>query len=109
MAYVRTKDSGGQPYYQLVESRRVDGQPRQKVLIHLGSYPTVEEALKGWPKEAKRLRRDANKERIGVPPGRGSEPFYRDILRRAEGREKQADALEEKLGRLRQMRALGVV
>ncbi|MDP8952498.1 MAG: hypothetical protein M3N18_09710 [Actinomycetota bacterium] len=46
MAYVRKKGSGGQSYYQLVESRRVDGQPRQKVLIHLGRYPAVEDALK---------------------------------------------------------------
>jgi hypothetical protein len=103
MAYVRKKDSGGQPYYQLVESRRVDGQPRQKVLIHLGSYPTVEDALKGWPKEAKRLRRDADKERGRVPAGWESKPLYRDILKRADALEKQADALEEKLDRLRQM------
>ena len=99
MAYVRTK--GGR--YQLVESRRVDGQPRQRVLVHLGSYPTVEEALKGWPNDAKRLRRDAQKARGGVPAGRGSEPFYRDVLKRAASLERQADALEEKLGRLRQM------
>ncbi len=105
MAYVRTK--GGR--YQLVESRRVDGQPRQRVLVHLGSYPTVEEALKGWPNDAKRLRRDAEKARGGVPAGRGSEPFYRDVLKRAASLEKQADALEEKLDRLRQMCAKGVV
>ncbi len=104
MAYVRTKDSGGQPYYQLVESRRVDGQPRQKVLIHLGSYPTVEDALKGRPKEAKRLRRDAEKDRNDVvPAGQESQPYYRDILNRADALEKQADALEEKLGRLRSL------
>ena len=103
MAYVRKKDGGGQSYYQLVESRRVDGQPRQRVLVHLGSYPTVEDALKGWPKEAKRLRRDAGKERGRVPAGWESKPLYRDLLKRAASLEKQADALEEKLGRLRSL------
>ena len=104
MAYVRKKDSGGQPYYQLVESRRVDGQPRQKVLSHLGSYPTVEDALKGWPNDAKRLRRDADKDRNDVvPAGQESQPLYGDMLKRADALEKQADALEEKLARLRQM------
>ncbi len=103
MAYVRKKGGRGQPYYQLVESRRVDGRPRQRVLIHLGRHPTVEEALKGWPKEAKRLRRDAEKARSLVPAsaGRGADLFYRDTLRRAEGLEKAAAALEEKRGRLR--------
>ncbi len=53
----KSKPQGGSAYYQLVESRRVDGKPRQKVVLHLGGYPTVDEALKGWPRDASRLRR----------------------------------------------------
>ena len=82
MAFVRIKRIDGGEYYQLVESRRVDGKPRQKVLIHLGSYPTVDEALKAWPREVGGLRRSG----------------YHDA----------ADALKEKLDRLRKLRAEGV-
>ena len=56
--YVRRKTSpGGAPYYQLVETSRVDGKPRQRVVLHLGQHATTEEALKKWPREINRLRR----------------------------------------------------
>ena len=83
MAFVRIKRVDGGEYYQLVESRRVDGKPRQKVLMHLGQYATVDEALKKWPRQIKRLQRHGN--------------------------EKAADALKEKVDRLRQLRKSGVV
>jgi len=38
LAFVRIKRVDGKEYYQLVESRRVDGKPRQKVLLHLGQH-----------------------------------------------------------------------
>ena len=82
MAFVRTKQVGGKEYYQLVESRRVDGKPRQKVLMHLGTHATVDEALKRWPREVGGLRRRGNDD--------------------------SADALKEKLDRLRKLRAEGV-
>jgi len=56
MAYVRKKKNAtGSEYYQLVESRRVNGKPRQKVLAHLGKYPTLEAALEGLPEDIKFL------------------------------------------------------
>ncbi len=83
MAFVRKKAAArGNAYYQLVEARRVDGKPRQRVLIHLGQHDTVEAALKAWPREVGRLRR--------------------------QGYEQAADELKHKLGRLREMRASGV-
>jgi hypothetical protein len=82
LAFVRIKRVDGGEYYQLVESRRVDGKPRQKVLMHLGHHATVDEALKKWPRQIKRLQRLGN--------------------------EKAADALKEKLDRLRQLRKSGV-
>ena len=51
MAYVRKKRTGTTEYYQLVESRRVDGKPRQRVIMHLGEYPSVEAAIEGLPEE----------------------------------------------------------
>ncbi len=99
--------SGG--YYQLVESRRVDGKPRQKVLLHLGQHPTVEAALKAWPREAKSLRRDADRKREIVPAGAEVEAFYRDLLKGADALDGRADDLERKLERLREFKARGVV
>ncbi len=59
--YVRHKTSPGRAdYFQVVESRRVNGKPRQRVLVHLGQYSTVEEALKAWPREIQKLRRLGN-------------------------------------------------
>ncbi len=50
MAYVREKhyrarDGSLHVYYQLVESYRAGGRPRQRVLVHLGAQPSVELAL----------------------------------------------------------------
>ena len=79
--FVRKKDHHGRgsAYHQLVESRRIDGQPRQKVIMHLGHYPTVDEAIRGWPREVGRLRR--------------------------EGYSEDAEALKAKLERLKKLRA----
>ena len=82
--FVRKKTKArGNDYYQLVESGRVDGVPRQKVILHLGSHATVDDALEGWPGTIARLRR-----------------------RRYEA---EADALEAKLARLEELRASGAV
>jgi hypothetical protein len=82
LAFVRVKRVDGREYYQLVESRRVDGKPRQKVLMHLGQHASVEEALKRWPREVGGLRRRGNDD--------------------------AADALKEKLDRLKKLRSEGV-
>lgn len=113
MAYVRKKRGTGWDYYQLVESRRVNGKPRQKVLLHLGRHATVEEALKKWPREIKKLRRDAAKEREGVPESYdadwGMKTLYRNRLKIAHSLEEQAVHLEEKLGRLRSFQNTGLM
>ena len=82
LAFVRIKRIDGREYHQLVESRRVNGKPRQKVLLHLGQHASVDEALKRWPREVGGLRRRGNDD--------------------------AADALKEKLDRLRNLRAEGV-
>ena len=51
MAFVRKKRVGRYEYHQLVENHWADGKPPQKVLLHSGRYPAVEDALEGWPKE----------------------------------------------------------
>lgn len=107
-AYVRRKRVGQYEYYQLVESRRVEGEPRQKVLVHLGEHTTVDDALKKWPREIKRLRRRAQEDRDKVPKGSESMPVYRNTLKHAVSSEKRADDLESNLKKLRELRKQGV-
>jgi hypothetical protein len=114
MAYVRKKKVKGEEYYQLVQSRRVNGNPRQRVLLHLGRHPTVDAALKEWPREIKRLRRLADKKRrdaqaFGAPVDSDKQPsWYRNVLKQADNLSKQAEDLEAKHRRLRDFRDQGV-
>lgn len=82
--FVRKKSKGsGSAYYQLVESRRVDGKPRQRVILHLESDATVDDAIEEWPKKISWLRR--------------------------RGYEKEAGELKAKLDRLKELRPDGEV
>ena len=114
MAYVRKKTVKGGEYYQLVQSRRVNGNPRQRVLLHLGRHATVDAALKEWPSEIKRLRRLADKKRRDVQAFRAPvdsdkrPPWYRNLLKQADNLSKQAEDLEAKHERLRDFRDQGV-
>ena len=114
MVYVRKKKVKGREYYQLVQSRRVNGNPRQRVLLHLGRHPTVDAALKQCPREIKRLRRLADKTRrdaqaLRAPVDSNEQPrWYRDMLKQADNLSKQAEDLEAKHRRLRGFRDQGV-
>jgi len=57
MAYLRTKNVDGHRYHQLVEGYREDGKVKQRVLTHLGTYESVNEALKGLPRSKADRRR----------------------------------------------------
>lgn len=65
-----------------MESNRVDGKPRQKILVHLGNYSTVDEALRRLPYDIGSSRRSGYAER--------------------------ADKLRARLERLKELRASGV-
>lgn len=54
MAFVRAKRQGDRSYYQLVENRREGGRVRQRVLAHLGHYPSLEAAIEGYSAAAAR-------------------------------------------------------
>ncbi len=108
MAFVRTKKVGGHEYYQLVESTRIDGKPRQKVLVHLNGHATTDDAMKEWPREIERLRREAAKARERAKAGSGA-GRQRDATGRADSMEKRADVLEANLEKLRNLKEGGVV
>jgi hypothetical protein len=73
----RVKSRGTGPYFQLVRSYREGDTVKQEVLVHLGEHPTSEAALNAWPSDVKHLR--------------------------AIGRDDQANKLEAKLDRLREL------
>ncbi len=97
MAYVRKKKVKGREYHQLVETRRVEGKPRQRVLLHLGQYRTVDEALEGWSKEVETLRELARHEFEEVPEGADSVLAQRKPPRQSLDAEKRAYRLEMNL------------
>lgn len=71
MAFVTKKGD----YYQLVESRRVNGKPRQQVICYLGKESTVEAAYQYWRKQARgRVKFDPTTDvvTIGGVPVHGS-------------------------------------
>jgi hypothetical protein len=112
MAFVRRKRVGPYEYYQLVENRWMGGKPRQRVLLHLGRYTTVEAALEGWPKEVEGLRRFASQRRDKadrLKKERSSESTVETILKRARKAEKLADDIAAKLKKLQDLRNQGKV
>ena len=62
-----------------MRSYREQGTVKKEVLVHLGQYPTIEEALAQWPEE------------------------IQEHLQR--GREEQAEKIQRKLDRLQQLHA----
>ena len=112
MAFVRRKRVGPYEYYQLVESYLVDGKPRQRVLLHLGRYPTVEAALESWPKEVEGLRRYARQRRDKAEQltKDGSSQTAADAaLKRAQKAESLADDIAGKVKKLQDLREKGKV
>jgi hypothetical protein len=51
VAYVRKKRVDDYTYYQLVEGYREAGKVKQRVLVHLGIYKTVDKALEKLPRD----------------------------------------------------------
>ncbi len=129
MAYVRRKQVKGRTYYQVVETYRDGDKVRQRVLVHIGEYPTVEEALAGLAEDTERWRGYASRSRIaaqqclvasesfrqkyhaGVMPPRPKRTHhygpwaavcqYWDASACAEKYDKHADGLTERLNKLR--------
>ena len=111
MAFVRRKRVGPYEYHQLVENQWIDGKPRQRMILHLGRYPSVEPALEGWPKEVEGLRRFASQQWGKADRLKKEErSFERNLetfIERALKAEKLADEIEAKLKTLHDLKAQG--
>jgi hypothetical protein len=112
MTYVRRKKVKRYEYFQLVENHRVDGRPRQRVIMHLGKERTVDDALENWPKEIKYLRRRAKKHGDHyekLPEENKNQRYFKERFKGiADSAEMQADALQARLNKLRNLRKNGV-
>ena len=113
MAFVRRKRVGPYKYYQLVENQWIYGKPRQRALLHLGRYTSVEAALEGWPKEIEGLRRFASQRWDKADRLTKEEPsFERTIeilIERAQKAEKLADEIAAKLKMLHDLKDQGKI
>ena len=77
--FVRTKVIRGQTYHYLVESQRVNGLPRQKVVSYLGHYQSVDEAVERLPKDITRLKRMRGRMQRSLPLLIGDDPHSRKL------------------------------
>jgi hypothetical protein len=112
VAFVRKKMVKGSEYYQLVEAHRVDGKPRQKVLVHLNKHTTVDDALQSWPTEISNLLRRAKRASDtyeALPEWLKGKRFYKKKRDFARVDMRKADTLRVKLRKLRDLRNRGVV
>lgn len=108
MAYVRRKKVGDYSYYQVVENRRVEGVPRQRVLVHLGDYSSVAQALGEWPEDievAKGAAEDARGDHESHAPPRAGRSHLEEEARHL----RRAEKLQGKLDLLKDLVERGVV
>ena len=70
MPFIRTKTIKGIEYYYLVESVRVDGKPRQRVIAYLGEHSTVKAAFRYW------------QEQVSAGPDATARKHAREMLKR---------------------------
>jgi hypothetical protein len=57
--FARVKESRGSEYLQIVENYREDGKVRQRLILYVGHYTSIDHALKLMPREVGTLRRRA--------------------------------------------------
>ena len=113
MAFVRRKRVGPYEYYQIVENLWMNGKPRQRVLLHLGRYTSVEAALEGWPKEIEGLRRFASQQWDKADRLKKEEPSFKrtleTLIERARKAERLAAEITAKLKKLYDLKNQGKI
>jgi hypothetical protein len=82
--FARVKESRHDKYLQIVENYRDDGRVRQRLVLYVGHYKSIDDALQQMPQDRRRWRSEATR--------RGNERLRRD-----------ADALDARLQALQQL------
>ena len=96
--FARVKKSRREDYLQIVESYRDSGKVRQRVVLYIGHYTSVGDALELIPKELRYLRRRANEAEKHAATS-GLDPKEAELARR------RVDDLAAKLDALRRLLA----
>jgi hypothetical protein len=82
--FARVKESRQQEYLQIVENYRDGGRVRQRVVLYVGHYDSIDAALRHLPQDRRRWRSEATR--------RGNERLRHE-----------ADDLDQRLSALRQL------
>ncbi len=93
--YIREKRNGGSSYYQVVESSRVEGKPRQRVILHLGVHSTLKEARTELKRELSKARSEMQR----ISNFRGARSGGKEAARV----EKRIAKLSEKLSKVEKL------
>jgi hypothetical protein len=105
--FARLKNSGrGPDYLQIVESYRDGDKVRQRLVLYVGRYSSVAEALERMPRQLKSARSCATNARKWYEQVAGGNHSQADEERSKRGFEqarKAAEKLAEKLERLKQL------
>ncbi len=109
--FYRVKSGG---YGQVIETYREDGKVKHRVILYIGHYMTIDEALKRMPRDVSYRRRQATtlEKQVGaytIPPSCSEEikEEYRRRRAEAEARASRArevaDDLARRLDKLREL------
>ena len=90
--FTRVQKSNGQDYLQIVEDYRDGGRVRQRSVLYVGPYESIDDALRWIPRLSRYWRHRATQRSLPED----------DEWMRAEA-EADADALDERLGKLRRL------
>jgi hypothetical protein len=94
--FARVKQSRQDEYLQIVENYRDGGRVQQRLVMYVGHYSSIEEALKRMPKFRAWMRRRATEAEQMAEVS----PRYQD---RARVRREEAESIAEKLEALRKL------
>ncbi len=104
--FIRSKEVRGRTYHYLVESQRVNGVPRQRVIAYLGHYKTVEEAVVKLPKAITQLKRGRGRMQRFLPSGDVDRAFNRKLKSRIASYDKTIQEQTEKLALLKTLQVV---
>jgi hypothetical protein len=72
--FARVKQSRNGEYLQVVENYREDGKVRQRMVLYVGRYDGVADALELMPRDVRVFARSGHEDGEGGPPSRGRRP-----------------------------------
>jgi hypothetical protein len=110
--FARVKQSRNGEYLQIVENYRDGDRVRQRMVLYVGHYDSIDKALKVMPREVGSLRRRATEverlyDAMAQHAGAGAGPlFEKDLATRRERAERARGEAEELAAKLEVLRGL---